>query len=111
MSSEFDKSKIYDSQLKPLITTFSQICKRERIPFFLSVMIRSHNNGDETETEYRREAAVKETFGYDIDKDEIGFHLAVASGFPVLFERQMEIDVSDDDDGWDMTEEEYLDLE
>ena len=73
-------------------------------------MVKSENDGDDVKTEYRREAAVKEMFGIKLPKDEIGSHLAVSQGFPISFERPMDLDEeTDTEDLWDMTEEDFGD--
>ena len=110
MYSEFDKRDVYDQKIQPIVNDLSMICKKEKMPFFLSVMVKNHNAGDEAETEYRREAIAKETLGIRLPQDEIGSHLAVSRGFPVLFDRQIELDEEiDTDDMWDMTEEDLWD--
>ena len=111
MTSTFDKTRIYETELKPIVDTLSEICKKEKLPFFLSVMVRNTGSGEESHPEYRREAAIKEFFGYDIPNDEIGSLLAVAQGYKVSFESEtIEMAEIDENDGiWDMTEEDFWD--
>ena len=110
MTSEYDKTMVYDTELKPIVDSLMRICRREKMPFFLSVMVKSTGGEKENTPEYRREAIIKEMFGYDIPNDEIGSHLAIAQGYKVDFAPEtIEIGEADDEEIWDMTEEEFWD--
>lgn len=73
----FDKSKLYDEQIAPLVKDVIAHCAMYRIPCYFSACVAN----TKTESDYRNEGVLCGSTGIHLTDDRITGHLNVSLGF------------------------------
>lgn len=86
---DFDKTELYNEQLKPLVQNIRRICIDHGMPMFFTVAIR-----DDDTTFYQSEALTTKALGISLQNDHIPKHINVFNGFrTVPATERMELDM------------------
>lgn len=76
----YNKSDVFDTQIKDLIEQIQQICKKENIPFFFSAAV-ENNVAD---TKYEVYALTATPMELSLAEDDIVKHINVFNGFDTV---------------------------
>lgn len=76
----YDKHKIYDKDIKPLIVEAMRICVVNDIPFFFA----SATINNEKKTHYEYECALTGSLGINLKDDHFEQYLCVTRGFKAV---------------------------
>ena len=75
----FDKKKIYNQEIAPLIAEIKKICALNKIPCFTCVAV----SNKEDKTEYAYDGVLTGFLNMELSDDRFSKHLCVANGFDV----------------------------
>jgi hypothetical protein len=77
-TAHYDKRQVCESMIFPIIDEIKAICRKQRIPFFFSVLTSQNSNG----YVYKREGMTPAALFVDVDDCEVYQHiLSGAPGF------------------------------
>lgn len=79
----FDKEKLYEDELEPLVKSMRAICARERIPFVISTAVKN----SESETVYRNDGVLTGSLRMNLFDDHFEKFLLVLNGGPIEGDR------------------------
>ena len=74
---EYDKSKLFEEEVRPLLTKIESICKANALPFFFTAATVSTEQG----TTYENSASTALPMGIFLRNDQLVEHVKVAAGF------------------------------
>lgn len=88
----YDKKKIYDSEIAPLVKQLKEICARECIPFFSTFAIANKPG----KTKYKHEGVLTGSLGMELDDDVFERLLLVLCGGKVT-PKGVNIEITEED--------------
>lgn len=77
----FDKTEVFKEQLSPLINQLIQICNKEHVPIFISVVTKD----DSEHTEYANDGVLTGSMGINLHDNIFEKFLGVMHGGKVVF--------------------------
>lgn len=84
---EFNKKKIYNEQVAPIVTELKNVCTKNGIPVFITSCVADGQKGCQYESDMVSPTMLK----LDLTDDHYPKHLAVLNGFEVApFKKEVE---------------------
>ena len=91
MAAEEIRTDVVENVIMPILQRLEKACEDARVPYFYCVSKRFGTG----EHEYVRGGLSPSAIGITDSGNEVDQHVAVAAGFPVTFDKEEEIDVTE----------------